>query len=132
MPVTRWIRLLPAALLLAFHFSPFGPTLDRAFFDAASRHPLQTPPRPGNSALVLVDESTMAAMSAQGVRWPFPRLVFAQLLVALHQAGAEHVLVDVTFPEESDAAEQDLLLGELAAAAPSVVLARTAELGPAV
>ena len=131
MPVTRWIWLLPAALLLAFHFSPFGPTLDRAFFDAASRHPLQTPPRPGNSALVLVDESTMAAMSAQGVRWPFPRLVFAQLLVALHQAGAEHVLVDVTFPEESDAAEQDLLLGELAAAAPSVVLARTAELGPA-
>ena len=119
-----------AALLLAFHFSPLGRTLDRAFFDVASRHPLKSPALPADSAIVLIDEQTMAAMSAQGVRWPFPRAVFAQLIVALHQAGAAHVLVDVTFPEESDAA-QDLLLGELAAAAPSVVLARTTEKGPA-
>jgi adenylate cyclase len=129
--VPRWSWLLPAAgLLLAFHFSPFGIALDRAFFDAASRHPLRAPPLPADSALVLVDEQTMAAMSAQGVRWPFPRAVFAQLLVALQQAGAAHVVVDFTFLEESAAAEQDLLLGEVAAAAPSVVLARTARQEP--
>ncbi len=129
--VSRWSWLLPAALLLlAFHFSPFGLALDRAFFDAASRHPLKRPSLPDTSALVMVDEQTMASMSELGVRWPFPRLVFAQLIVALHQAGAAHVLVDVTFPEESNAAEQDLLLGELAAAMPSVVLARTMDQGP--
>jgi adenylate cyclase len=130
--VARWRWLLPAGLLLVvFHFSPLGPTLDLAFFDAASRRPLKTPAVPENSALVLVDEKTMAALSAQGVRWPFPRLVFAQLIVALHQAGAAHVLVDVTFPEESAAAEQDVLLGSLAAVAPTVVLACTTEKGPA-
>ena len=115
--------------MLAFHFSPFGPALDRAFFDAASRHPLQAPPLPENSALVLVDESTMAAMSAQGVRWPFPRRVFAQLFLALHQAGARRIVADFTFFEESDAVD-DRLLANVAAAAPAVVLARTAERPP--
>ncbi len=127
-PALRWRWLLPvAALVVLFHVSPFGAALDRAFFDAASRHPLKTPPLPANSALVLVDETTMSAMSAQGVRWPFPRIIFAQLLAALHLAGAERVVVDFTFFEESAAAEQDQLLAGLAAAAPSVVLACTAE-----
>ncbi len=119
-----------AALLLAFHFSPFGAALDRSFFDHASRHPLATPPLRDNSAVVLVDEQTMAAMSELGVRWPFPRVIFAQLIAALHQAGAAHVVVDFTFLEESSAAEQDLLLAEIAAAAPTVVLARTATRNP--
>ena len=122
---------MPAAvLLLGFYFSPFSTALDRAFFDAASRHPLKTPPLPADSALVLVDEQTMAAMSEKGVRWPFPRVVFAQLILALHQAGAAHVVVDFTFLEESAAAEQDLLLAEVAAGTPSVVLARTAQRNP--
>lgn len=129
--VPRWSWLAPAALVLvAFHFSPLGLTLDRAFFDAASRRPLRAPPLPQDSALVLVDEQTMSAMSEIGVRWPFPRVVFAQLFVALHQAGAKQVVVDFTFLEESSAAEQDLLLAELAAAAPTVTLARTKERNP--
>jgi adenylate cyclase len=127
----RWRWLLPVALLVVlFHLSPLGSALDWAFFDAASRHPLRQPPLPGNSALVFVDEKTMEAMSAQGVRWPFPRAIFAQLLVALQQAGAEKVLVDFTFFEESDAPAEDLLLASLSAAAPSVVLARTREKAP--
>jgi adenylate cyclase len=124
-PASRWNWLLPAiALLLVFHFSPFGTALDRAFFDAASRHPLRPPPPPEDSALVLVDEQTMAAMSDQGVRWPFPRRVFAQLFLALHQAGAKRIVADFTFFEESDALE-DRLLATVATAAPGVVLART-------
>lgn len=122
---------MPAAvLLLGFYYSPFSTALDRAFFDAASRHPLKSPPLPADSALVLVDEQTMAAMSEKGVRWPFPRAVFAQLILALRQAGAAHVVVDFTFLEESAAAEQDLLLAEVAASTPSVVLARTAQQNP--
>lgn len=117
-------------LVVAFHFSPLGGALDRAFFDAASRQPLRSPPLPPNSAIVLVDEDTMAAMSAVGARWPFPRIIFAQLLAALHLAGAERVVVDFTFFEESAAAEQDQLLAGIATAASSVVLARTVEKVP--
>ncbi|HEX2862711.1 MAG TPA: adenylate/guanylate cyclase domain-containing protein [Lacunisphaera sp.] len=125
----RWRWLLPVAgLVIVAHLS-FGPALDRAFFDAASRHPLRPPPLPQNSALVLVDEITLTAMSAQGARWPFPRIIFAQLLAALHLAGAEKIAVDFTFFEESDAM-QDQLLASVAAAAPSVVLARTAARPP--
>ncbi|MSU45719.1 MAG: CHASE2 domain-containing protein [Lacunisphaera sp.] len=86
----RWRWLLPvAALVGAFHFSPLGSAIDRAFFDASSRHPLKAPPLPPNTALVLIDEQTMAAMSAQGVRWPFPRAIFAQLILAA-AAGRGH------------------------------------------
>lgn len=116
-------------LVVAFHFSPFDTALNRAFFDAASRHPLHPPPLPQNSAFVLVDETTMTEMSALGARWPFPRIIFAQLITALHLAGAEKVVVDLTFFEESDAM-QDQLLAAVAAAAPSVVLARTVERPP--
>jgi adenylate cyclase len=126
----RWRWLLPvAALVVIFHLSPFGDALDRGFFDAASRHPLRSPPLPTNSALVLVDETTMTQMSAAGERWPFSRIIFAQLLAALHLGGAEKVVVDFTFFEDSDAMQDQLLAG-VAASAPSVTLARTAERNP--
>jgi adenylate cyclase len=127
-PALRWRWLLPVVALVAvFHFSPFGAALDRAFFDSASRHPLRPPPLPPGSALVLVDENTMSALSEQGVRWPFPRTIFAQLITALHQAGAAHIVMDLTFFEET---ESDTLLASVAAAVPSVVLARTHERPP--
>jgi adenylate cyclase len=120
-----------AALVLLFHFSPPAGALNRGFLDAASRHPLRPPPLPAQSALVLVDEHTMAAMSEQGVRWPFPRIYFAQLIASLHLAGAKSIIVDLTFFEESDAV-QDQLLGGVTAALPSVVLARTEQRSPVI
>lgn len=117
------------ALVAVFHWSPISRSLDRAFFDAASRHPLSPPTVPPNSAIVVIDETTMKAMSDLGVRWPFPRTIFAQLLVALQQAGATRVLVDFTFFEESDPLE-DAMLAAVAAASPSVILARTRERPP--
>jgi adenylate cyclase len=125
--VSRWSWLLPAgALLLVFHLSPFGLTLDRAFFDAASRRPLQVPPLPEDSAIVLIDDQTMSTLSAQGLRWPYPRAVFAQLVAALHKAGAKRIVLDFTFFEESGSSEQDLLLAAVCGASPTVVLAQTA------
>ena len=127
----RWRWLPPvAALIAAFHFLPGGATLDWAFFDFASRHPLRPPPVPEGSALVLVDDTTMAAMAPLGMRWPFPREAFAALIVALHQAGAAHIVTDFVFLDPSDAAEQDLLLGGTAAMVHSCVLARTARQQP--
>ncbi len=126
----RWRWLLPVVVLVAaFHFSAFSRALDRSFLDVSSRHPLRPLRVPANSAFVLVDEQTMAALSQQGLRWPYPRAIFAQLVAALPKSGAAHVMVDFTFFEESDGA-QDQLLAAVAAASPSVVLARTEERPP--
>ena len=119
-------------LVAAFHFSPFGSALDRAFFDAASRRPLVTSAVPPGSALVLVDESTMDRLGRDpyAMRWPFPRAAFAALIVGLERAGAERIVLDFTFFEHSEFAEQDLLLAATAAAVPGTLLGRTARQGP--
>jgi adenylate cyclase len=65
------------------------------------------------------------------MRWPFPRTAFAALVVALHQAGAQQIVLDFTFFDQSEAAEQDVLLAGIAAAIPSVTLARTKDQLPA-
>lgn len=123
----RWRWLVPAILLVAvFHWTA-GPALDRAFHDAASRHPLRPSPIPGDSALVLIDEQTLASLGAQGLRWPYPRSAFAQLILALHQAGAARVVMDFTFFEESD---EDAVLNAVATVTVNTVLARTQERPP--
>ena len=132
-PALRWRWLVPvAALVAAFHFSPFGAALDRTFFDASSRHPLKAPPLPENSAFVLVNDDTMAVLGREPYtqRWPFPRAYFAALLAALDRAGAERIVVDLTFFEQAESADQDALLAAVAAGSPRVVLARTAQLPP--
>jgi class 3 adenylate cyclase/CHASE2 domain-containing sensor protein len=133
-PVSRWSWLLPAvALLLAFHFLSFGgPALDRAFLDNASRHPLRPPPLPDNSALVLIDDQTMAVMGREPYawRWPFDRVAFADLIVALDRAGAARIVLDFTFSDQGAAAEQDPMLAAIAAASPRVILGRTADQAP--
>lgn len=129
----RWNWLLPAAALLAlFHFSPPGLVLDRAFLDAASRRPLRLPPPPPPSALVLVDEQTLAVLGREpyAMRWPFPRAAFAALIASLERAGAARIVMDFTFFEQAESAEQDLLLAATAAAARPAVLGRTEKQGP--
>jgi adenylate cyclase len=127
----HWRWLLPVAALIAvFHFVPSGVTLDRAFFNFCSRHPLRTPAVPGGSAIVLIDDATMDALAPMGVRWPFSRAYFTALIAALHKAGAECIVVDLAFLDPSDAAEQDLLLGATAASVHSVVLGRIAAKPP--
>lgn len=132
-PLLRRAWLLPAAgLVLVFHFSPFGAALDRAWFDAVSRRPWRAPPLPPDSALVLVDRQTMDVLGREpyAMRWPFPRAAFAALIAALDRAGAERIVVDFTFLDQSESAEQDLLLAATAAAARQTVLGRTAQQGP--
>ncbi len=118
-------------VVVVFHFSPFDATLNRAFFDASSRHPFKAPPLPDNSVIVLFDDVTLAALKEQGVRWPPPRAVFAAAIAGLKRAGAERVLVDFTFFEDADALEQDAMLAATAAASSGAILGRTPEKGPA-
>lgn len=131
-PPARWRWLLPVALLvLLVHFSPLGRSLDYSFFDFASRRPLIQPELPGRSALVMINDKTMDALGATGERWPFRRGTFAALLAAIDRAGAERILVDLTFLDHSDSAEQDLILAVVAASSPRIVLAANGAQGPA-
>jgi adenylate cyclase len=131
--VLRWRWLAAVAVLLAgFHFAPLGPGLDRAFHDFSVQHPFRRPPPPAGSALVLMDTATMQALSEQGLggTWPPPRATFAALIAGLVRAGAARVVLDLEFLDHSSAAEQDALLGSVAAAAPQVVLARSPRQAP--
>jgi adenylate cyclase len=125
-PVLRLRWLIPVlALVLAFHFSPLGEALDRAFFDVVSRHPLRRAPIPNGSAFVLVDEATLAANKDYGMRWPFERTAFAGLIAALDRAGAAKIIFDFTFFEASAREEFDAILASVSAVVPSVVMGRT-------
>ncbi len=131
-PGLRWRWLLPmAALVLVFHLSFLGRSLDWAFFDAASRHPLRPPTLPENSALVLINDDTMAVLGREPYvqRWPFERSYFAALIAALDRAGAKRIVVDVLFIDQGEAG-QDALLAGIAAASPKVILARTTKEPP--
>jgi len=115
-----------------FHLSPIGRTLDRGFFDAASRQPLRPPPLPSNSVLVLINDDTLTLLGQEPYsrRWPLPRTYFAALLAALDRAGAERIVMDITFDTQAESAEQDALLGAVATASPKVVLAATLKQSP--
>ncbi|WP_414662472.1 CHASE2 domain-containing protein [Horticoccus sp. 23ND18S-11] len=130
----RWRWLLPVALAVGlFHVVPIRATLDRAFFDAGSRRPLTSTPPPDGSAIVLMDNATLDALSKEGFggTWPPPRGVFAALIAGLQRAGAATIVVDFVFLDHSAAVEQDQLLGALTAGLPHVVLARTRTQQPA-
>lgn len=129
----RWRWLLPVAVvLLGFHFSPLRSAWDRAFFDLASRHPARAIPPPEGSSLVLFDTATMEMLSEQGLggTWPPPRAAFASVLAGLARAGAARIAMDFVFLDHSASAEQDALLGGLAAGMRNVVLARMPQQGP--
>jgi adenylate cyclase len=125
--VRRWLVPVAAVLLVAaFHQTPFGRALDRALFDAQSRRPVRAPAWPETpSALVLIDDNTMDVLGREpwAMRWPFPRVAFAGLIAALDRAGAAKIVVDLTFVDHAEAAEQDLVLGSVAAAARETILA---------
>ncbi len=130
----RWRWILPVVAAVAvIHFTPLGTMLDRVLFDAAMRRPFRSEPPPPGSALVLFDNHTLDALSAQGfgTRWPPPRATFAALIAGLERAGAARIVMDFIFLDHSDAVEQDELLGGLAAGLPNVVLARTPRQMPA-
>jgi adenylate cyclase len=96
---------------------------DWALWDFLSRHSARPETMPAKAVLVMIDEPTVRKLSDQlGERWPWKRSTFAGLLAALHQAGAERIIVDLAFVDPSDAME-DQLLAAYAAALPQVTLA---------
>ena len=119
------------AILLAFHLSGRSQYLDWALFDWAEQHPWRQPPVPANSAFVLVDESSLAAISRDpyASKWPAPDVVCGHVS-GLHQAGAKGVVMDFIFLEPSEDAANDATLAAYAAACPEAILGGLKGRGP--
>jgi len=125
-----YLPLAVTLLLVACLVNAVKP-LDRAFFDACTRASVNPAAVPANGVLVLVDETSLAAVGKQySVRWPWPRSLFAGMIASLHHAGAAKIVMDFEFLEPS-APEQDDVLAAYAAACPEVVLGRTHDKIPA-
>lgn len=126
--------LAVVAVAAAFNASALRSGLDRAFFDAAARHPaaFHREPVPPDSALVLIDDRTMDLVGREplAMRWPFPRSAFAGLIAALDRSGAKRIVMDFTFFDQGERAEFDQVLAGTAAAVPAVVLGRTDRQAP--
>lgn len=79
-------------------------------FDTVSTVAPTTPDEPG-VVLVAIDEPSFSEI---GMQWPWPRIVHANLLKSLKQAGAKAIAVDVVFSEFAEF-EHDKALGQAAA-----------------
>lgn len=106
------------ALLALLHAAGAFQTLDLRLYDW--RHLLRGPrPASDRIALIEIDDATLAAYDG---RWPLPRDAYAAMLVALEEAGAQAIGVDLLFlgtdPEQSEA---DLLLATVSAWYPNLV-----------
>lgn len=128
------VVLISAAGTLLFALSGITERSDHRWFDTLQVLGANHAPMPNDTALILIDENAIATVGAApfSMRWPWPRAAFAALIVGLEAAGAERIVVDLIFFESSAAAEQDLLLGAVAAGLPGVVLATVPDRLPAV
>ena len=122
----RSLALPAAAFLLVWLLGLAGglKPLDRAWYDWLQRAYAGSATLPEDTALVLIDEQSLHALGAEpyAMRWPWPRGAFAAMFAALHRAGATSIAADLIFFEQSGAAEQDMLLGAVAAGICEVTL----------
>lgn len=117
--------LIAALAVLLLVFSGLLERTDRWWFDTLQAFGAGSAPIPDDTALVLIDEQSLVTLGQApfGMRWPWPRTAFAAMLAGLQAAGAERIAMDLIFFENSAAAEQDALLGAVAAGLPGVTLA---------
>ncbi len=117
--------LAAVVLMLLLAFSGVLERTDRWWFDSLQAFGASRAPIPDGTALVLIDEQSLEALGQApfAMRWPWPRTAFAALLAGLQASGAKGIAVDLVFFENSAAAEQDALLGAVAAGLNGVVLA---------
>jgi adenylate cyclase len=66
-----------------------------------------TEPRPGDIAIVGVDDRTFGALKKQ---WPFPRRFHARLIDRLREDGAKVIAYDVQFTERTDRRDDEALI----------------------
>jgi adenylate cyclase len=128
------VILISAVATVLLSLSGITGRSDRWWFDSLQSLTSDRAAMPSDTALVLIDENAITTLGQApfGMRWPWPRAAFAALISGLAAAGAERIVVDLMFLEHSAAAEQDLLLGAVAAGFPGVILATVPGRLPAV
>jgi adenylate cyclase len=77
---------------------------------------------PEDIVIVAIDATTFSALD---LRWPFPRSVHGEVVLALHEADARAIAYDVQFTEPSEDPAEDNALIEAAYEAGGVVFATT-------
>jgi CHASE2 domain-containing sensor protein len=99
----RYYWLLALVFAVAGAWDQFGHPFDRelshASFDWLMRH-RPVPYRADPDIVVLdIDEASLADMSPQFGRWPWPRSVLAEVAAKLEAAGAQAVMFDILFAD---------------------------------
>jgi adenylate cyclase len=128
-PVAFYVGLaaLFLAAIFANHLATWTPLgVKDTAIDMAVRLRLSSPaPDPG-ILIVDIDERSLAALAPTKGRWPWPRSVIAETLAGLSDAGAQSILVNLTFSDPDIAhKDDDAMLEDVLAHAPTVVLPLT-------
>ncbi len=123
-------RLLTAALLALFGFllvaalQPTGAVERLELLTLDARYELGIGRRPPGDDIVIawIDQSSMEFLDQNGVSFPWPREIYAQVLEYLIGVGARAVVFDVLFDQRGNA-EDDRVFGEVLTASTCDVLA---------
>src|SRR3984893_1642862 len=102
--IPRWlisIGLAAAATLLAAGLArlPLFETLELKTYDLRARRTAAAVPVRDDVVLVDIDQASLRQLEPLVGRWPWPRLVHAQLVDWLTRSSARAVLYDVLFTE---------------------------------
>jgi adenylate cyclase len=89
-----------AAVVLAIGAGGWLDRAELATYDWRVRLTASSSPANPDIVLVEINDSTVRDLSPVYGRWPWPRVVFADLITYLNRAPAKVIAVDFTFPEE--------------------------------
>jgi adenylate cyclase len=89
-----------AAVVLAIGAGGWLDRAEMATYDWRVRLTASSSPANPDIVLVEINDSTVRDLSPVYGRWPWPRVVFADLITYLNRAPAKVIAVDFTFPEE--------------------------------
>ena len=92
-----------------------GLIYDGGSLDLAIKYRLAAPPASDDIVIIDIDERSLADLAADYGRWPWPRDVVAELLLALEDQGAASVALNVMFSDpDINNPEADELLNAVA------------------
>jgi len=105
--ISSLISLITTILLWTLsHFNFLGfNTLELKSLDFFQRYnaPIADP----KVVIVEVDQKSLTALSEQGIRWPWPRQMYAPVIEACAKGGARGIIFDIIFSEPSSYGTED-------------------------
>lgn len=99
-----WALCIGAAaslLSLIAGFSRLADLWELRTYDLRMQVTQSARPKPRHVALFYVDEDSLRSLEAQGIRWPWPRELYAGALAFCRAGGARAVVFDLFYSEDS-------------------------------